>query len=183
MLVVDAAEGVTKWLKKKFPNEKVTHLLLTHMHFDHIEDAAALKSEYGCQIVAQCSFAEDLTLEKSVRTSWGIDILIKPFHVDIQTKTTEMRGNWGGLEWIARYVPGHSNDSVVYYLPKEGVLFSGDTIFAQSIGRTDLPGGDMTLLLSNLRKHVLSLPPKTAILPGHGHDTTVELEERTNPFL
>lgn len=183
LIIVDAAEGISGWLKLKFPAHKVTHLLLTHMHFDHIMDAAALKEAYGCVIVAQCPYNEENTLMKGVRSNWGIDMQISPFEVDIVTGTDDMQAVWGGLEWMVRYVPGHSPDSSVYYLPEEAIIFTGDTIFANSIGRTDFPGGNMQVLLDGLRKQVLSLPQKTAILPGHGHDTTVEIEERTNPFL
>lgn len=183
LIVVDAAEGITQWLRQKFPHHRVTHLLITHLHFDHVMDAADLKEAYGCEIVAQCPYNEEGTLIGNVRSSWGIDMVLKAFVVDIVTGTEEMPGDWGGLKWLSRYVPGHSPDSVVYCLPEEGLVFTGDTIFANSIGRTDFPGGDMKVLLDGLRKQVLSLPPKTVILPGHGHDSTVEIEERTNPFL
>lgn len=183
LVIIDAAHGVTKWLQKKFPEKKVSWLLLTHMHFDHVMDAAELKSVYGCKIVAGAAYNEDMTLIKGVRISWGLDLDLEPFVVDEVLGDQNEERDWGGYEWTAKPLPGHSPESLVFYLPQEGVVFTGDTIFAESIGRTDLPGGSMPLLLEGLRKQVLSLPAKTAILPGHGQDTTVEKEERSNPFL
>lgn len=183
LIVIDAAEGITKWIQKKFPGYTLTHLLLTHMHFDHVMDAAALKRAFGCRIVAHCPYNEDFTLVKGARSSWQLDLDMEDFTVDVVLGDEPATGDWGGLSWRAAHLPGHSDDSEVYYLPDLDLIFTGDTIFANSIGRTDLPGGDLQTLLNGLRKHVLSLPQKTAILPGHGHGTTVEIEERTNPFL
>lgn len=78
--------------------------------------------------------------------------------------------------------PGHKEDCVCYYLPTEGVLFSGDTLFQESIGRTDLPGGDMNTLLHSL-KRLTQLPPKTIVYPGHGYTTTIEHEIKYNPYF
>ena len=81
------------------------------------------------------------------------------------------------------HVPGHSTDSVIYHFAKDGVVFSGDTIFEGSIGRTDLPLGDTRQLLEGIDRHLLSLPPETRVFPGHGPDTTIGREAETNPFL
>jgi glyoxylase-like metal-dependent hydrolase (beta-lactamase superfamily II) len=80
-------------------------------------------------------------------------------------------------------VPGHSPDSVTFHLSAEGVLFSGDTLFAGSIGRPDLPGGDEDLLLSGIRGKLLRLPDSTRVFPGHGPDTTIGEERESNPYL
>lgn len=183
LVVIDASHGITEWLARKFPEHTVTHLLITHSHFDHVMDAAALQAKYNCQIVAQSPYEDNLTLAKNARSSWGIDLTVVPYRVDFVLGKKENAGDWGGMEWSVKYVPGHSIDSVNYYLKKEGVVFTGDTIFANSIGRTDLPGGDMEQLVKNLRRHVLSLPRETVILPGHGSETTVDIEDRMNPFL
>lgn len=78
--------------------------------------------------------------------------------------------------------PGHKEDCVCYYLPAHSLLFSGDTLFQESIGRTDLPGGDMHTLLSSLQR-ICSLPPDTQVLPGHGYPTTISHEIQYNPYL
>ena len=183
LLIVDAAEGVTAWVEKKFPDYSVSHLLITHSHFDHVMDAAKLHQRYQCHIVAHSPFEEDLTLIKGVRSSWGLEIELSPYPVDIVLGKDAHPAQWGGLDWRALPVPGHSVDSTVYYLQEAGLVFTGDTIFAGSVGRTDLPGGDMHQLIKNLRRHVLSLPMETIILPGHGGESTVDAEERNNPFL
>ena len=88
-----------------------------------------------------------------------------------------------GIRFEIVPVPGHSPDSLVFHVGLLQKVFAGDTLFDDSIGRTDLPGGDHDLLIRGIRKHLLSLPGETEILPGHGAPTTVEQESRTNPFL
>ena len=81
------------------------------------------------------------------------------------------------------HVPGHSPDSVTFHLADAGVLFSGDTLFAESIGRTDLPGGNTQQLLDGILGKLLSLPPETKVFPGHGPATTIGVEAKENPYL
>ena len=88
-----------------------------------------------------------------------------------------------GLDFSLAHVPGHAADSVTFYLPSEGLLFSGDTLFAGSIGRTDLPGGSTQRLLEGIDRHLLTLPDETKVLSGHGPATTIGRERRGNPFL
>lgn len=78
--------------------------------------------------------------------------------------------------------PGHKEDAVCYYLPEQNIIFTGDTLFQESIGRTDLPGGDMYTLIQSLRKLIL-LPDHTQVYPGHGHPTTIAHEKQYNPYL
>ena len=85
-----------------------------------------------------------------------------------------------GLEILE--TPGHTPGGVCYYCPKDKLLLSGDTLFAGSVGRTDLPGGDMATLMDSLRK-LTALPDDTLVIPGHGMHTTVAAEKRGNPFL
>ena len=81
------------------------------------------------------------------------------------------------------HVPGHSVDSITFYLQDEGVVFAGDTLFASSIGRTDLPGGSTETLIAGIHKHLLTLPAETRVLSGHGPETTIGQEAGNNPFL
>lgn len=183
LILIDAADHVTEWLERKFPDSTVTHLLITHAHFDHVMDAQALRERYGCTIIAGIPFNREATLIEGVRKRWGMDIPFTEYTVDEILPAEDSSAEWGGFEWKVVHVPGHSDDSVVYILPEQGVAFTGDTIFAGAIGRTDLPGGDMKKLLQNLRRGVLSLPPETKLLPGHGAETTVKREDLCNPFL
>ena len=87
-----------------------------------------------------------------------------------------------GLEISLAHIPGHALDSVTFHLVDHGVVFSGDTIFAGSIGRTDLPGGSTTQLLDGIARHLMTLPPETKVYPGHGPATTIG-REAANPYL
>ncbi len=84
--------------------------------------------------------------------------------------------------WECIPTPGHKEDAVCFYVPKEGILFSGDTLFQESIGRTDLPGGDMATLIRSLKK-LTALPDDTIVYPGHGYTTTIAHEKQYNPYL
>ena len=88
-----------------------------------------------------------------------------------------------GLEISLAHVPGHSTDSVIFYLKHHDVVFSGDTLFANSIGRTDLPHGSQTQLLRGIANHLMTLPPTTRVLPGHGPETLIGNEATKNPHL
>jgi glyoxylase-like metal-dependent hydrolase (beta-lactamase superfamily II) len=87
-----------------------------------------------------------------------------------------------GMRFEVRHTPGHTPGHCCFLLEEEGVLFSGDQLFAGSIGRTDLPGGDFDQLVVSMRERVLDLPDDVRVLPGHGPETTIGWERRTNPF-
>ena len=131
----------------------------------------------------QLKAGESLTLEKMARDAWGLPLNVQPFVVDEILTPDIHTANWGGLLWHLHQVPGHSPDSIVYDLPDEGIMFTGDVIFAGSIGRTDLPGGNLRLLKQGIEKKVLNQPATTMIFPGHGPYTNVKNELLTNPFI
>ncbi len=177
-LLVDAPEGVTEWIANR--GVRVDHVLLTHQHYDHVTDAAALR-EAGAKLHAMEEYSKDLTLESAAR-GWGLPISVEPYQID------ERFGMGGplmlaGLEISLAHIPGHATDSVAFHLIGHGVVFSGDTLFAGSIGRTDLPGGSTEQLLDGIAKHLMTLPPETKIFPGHGPGTTVGEEAVGNPYL
>ncbi|MBT8045056.1 MAG: MBL fold metallo-hydrolase [Verrucomicrobiae bacterium] len=175
-LLVDAPLGISAWLEEL--GEKPTDLLLTHQHYDHVEDAAKIAAR-GARIHAYAAYSEDLTLEKLLQQS-GIPIKVEPYAVaNLLEGETELDA--GGLQFGLEHVPGHSPDSVVFI--HDQVAFGGDTLFAGGIGRADLPEGNMELLVSGIRGKLFSLDSKTTIYPGHGPDTTIGVEKATNPFL
>jgi glyoxylase-like metal-dependent hydrolase (beta-lactamase superfamily II) len=88
-----------------------------------------------------------------------------------------------GLKWEVLSVPGHSPDGLCFYLKDQALLFAGDVLFRESIGRTDLPGGNLELLLSGIRGKLFTLPESTIVLPGHGDATDINHEQKYNPFL
>lgn len=177
-ILIDAPEGVASWLERQ--GLKASHLLLTHQHFDHVMDAALLQ-QTGTQLHAFAPYSAQLTLEH-VSRSWGMPD-VKPYQVDSLLDATAPL-SLDGFEFSLAHVPGHSPDSLTLYHADSGILFSGDTLFQQSIGRTDIPGhGDHALLLQGIRTKLLSLPADTAVYPGHGGSTTIGREIRSNPYL
>ena len=177
-ILIDAPEGVAKWLAQQ--GLRATHLVLTHQHFDHVMDAAALQLA-GAKIHAFATYDAQLTLEHVTR-SWGMPD-VKTFQVDALLDPAAPL-HLDGVKFSLAHVPGHSPDSLTLYHAEAGILFSGDTLFQQSIGRTDIPGhGNHSLLLQGIREKLLSLPADTAVYPGHGGPTTIGREIRSNPYL
>jgi len=177
-LLIDAPQGIAAWLDAR--GVRVDEVLLTHQHYDHVEDVAAMK-EHGARIHAFEEYSKDLTLENLAR-GWGLPIKVAPYQIDERLKIGTTL-TLAGLEITLAHVPGHSLDSVTFSIPAESVVFSGDTLFEGSVGRTDLPGGSTEQLLDGIAKHLLTLPPRTRIFPGHGSDTTVGAEQAGNPYL
>ena len=178
--LVDAPEGVTEWLAQR--GTRVDHLLLTHQHFDHVLDAAALQ-DTGARLHALEDYSTDLTLENLFGGA-GMSVAVPPYRIDQRlTVAEDATLELCGLSFTLYHIPGHSPDSIVFHLPAHELTFSGDTLFAGSIGRTDLPLGGQQMLVDGIRRHLLTLPPQTKLLPGHGPATTVGREQQSNPYL
>lgn len=178
-LLIDAPEGVAAWAAER--GVRVDHVLLTHQHYDHVTDAAELQAA-GAKLHALEDHSPDLTLESMVRT-WGLPIQVRPYTVDSRFDMSAGPLRLCGLEFALAHVPDHSPDSVTFHLAGQGVLFSGDTLFEHSIGRTDLPGGSHQTLLDGIATKLFTLPPETRVFPGHGPATSIGTEIRENPYL
>lgn len=177
-LLIDAPEGIAAWITQR--GVRVDDVLLTHQHYDHVTDAAALKA-LGARLHAFEDYSKDLTLESAAR-GWGLPISVTPYQIDSRfDMAAPLRV--AGLEISLAHVPGHSLDSVTFHLVGHGVLFPGDTLFEGSVGRTDLPGGSTSQLLEGIARHLMSLPPETKVFPGHGGSTTIGQEAAGNPYL
>lgn len=176
--LIDAPEGITEWVEAK--GVRVDNLLLTHQHYDHVEDVAKLQ-EAGVTVHAFAHYSTDLTLETAAR-EWGMPIVVSPYKVN-ERIDVEAPIVVSGQVIRAAHVPGHSTDSVTFYVQDEAVIFAGDTLFAGSIGRTDLPGGSHQQLLDGIAKHLMTLPAETKVFSGHGPATTIGQEASGNPFL
>jgi hydroxyacylglutathione hydrolase len=176
-VLVDAPAGIAAWLKAK--GIVPAALLLTHQHYDHVEDAAGVAAG-GVPIYAFAPYSPALTLEEMMR-GFGMPVRVEPYAID-QLLEDRSELEILGLRLELAHVPGHSPDSVTFFVPERGELFSGDTLFADSIGRADLPGGNPELLIDGIRGKLFPLPEDTQVFPGHGPATTIGAERAGNPY-
>jgi glyoxylase-like metal-dependent hydrolase (beta-lactamase superfamily II) len=161
---------------------RIGQLWYTHAHFDHLGGAAELASELEPPLLVALHSADRPLWEKGgggALFGYSIDPGPRP-GLDLAVVHRLPLGAWS---FEVRPAPGHTPGSVLYSCAQAGILFSGDLIFRGSVGRTDLPGGDSWTLLTSIRDQVLSLPDETRILPGHGPETTLGAEKRSNPYL
>ena len=156
-------------------------VLLTHGHFDHAWGAASVARYGGCPVYM--SVADDPVLQGSsaMLERLQLEKTVEPFRYEDIADGQVIPA--GGVEWKVIATPGHTPGSVCYWCEAWGVLLSGDTLFAGSIGRSDLPGGDYDALIKSLLEKVMTLPGDTDVLPGHGHHTSIAREAASNPFL
>ncbi len=159
----------------------ISHILITHSHFDHVGGLAELKQETNAPIYIHPEAVDMLDQAFLSALQWQIRIPPPP-PADIMLTPGETI-QVGKLRLEVLYTPGHAPGHVSFYLREEGVLFVGDVLFQQSIGRTDLPGGDLKQLMQSIREQLLPLPEETAVLSGHGAATTMGQEKQWNPFL
>lgn len=171
-LIVDRAEE-EGW--------QVTHILLTHSHFDHVGGLADVKQLTQSPIYVHPEAIPMLESAVMAARLWQISIPAPP-PSDIMLQDDQVV-KVGRLRLKVLFTPGHAPGHVCFYLQEHDVLFDGDVLFQQSIGRTDLPGGDYDLLMRSIRQRVLVLPDETAVLSGHGPATTIGQEKQWNPFL
>ncbi len=174
--LVDAPAGIASWVAGK--GVRVDALYLTHQHYDHVEDVAVLQ-QAGVKVMAWAEYSKDLTLE-SFGLSAGFPE-VKPYKIDGLIESGAQ--SFLGLKIKVAHVPGHSPDSISFYLEEAGVVFAGDALFAGSVGRCDLPGGSFELLLEGIQRELLTLPDETEVLSGHGPATTIGREKLSNGFL
>ena len=163
-------------------NLTVTHIINTHLHIDHAIGNIKAAELFDAPISAH---KEDEFLgERMKQQAQMFGISEKVADVSINSYLTD--GDIikiGEGELTVLHVPGHSPGGIALYDKKDGFVISGDSLFAGSIGRTDLPGGDMTTLLNSVKSKLLTLPDSTIVYPGHGPATTIGRERNSNPFL
>lgn len=159
----------------------VKAVLLTHGHFDHIMGLDALLKEFSVPVYAHEAEREVL---ESEQLNSSASMLGQPYSfsgADYVTNRQELR--IAGFEILVIYTPGHTIGGCCYYIEKEKALFSGDTLFHGSVGRTDLPTGSMGQLVSSVRDRLFVLPDDTQVYPGHMEETAIGYEKKYNPFI
>lgn len=161
---------------------KVKYILLTHAHIDHACAAKWAADKYGAPICG--SIADEMYASGMKEQAMMFHLPIRPDNFTIDTPLTDGDVLSLGASTIqVLATPGHTRGGLVFYIPQDGIAFVGDTIFQHSVGRTDLPGGDMTVLTESIRTKIYTLPANTILHPGHGPATTVEEEKNFNPYV
>ena len=175
----DESEEFAAFIKKKNLNPVL--LINTHCHLDHIFGNKFILEKY--KLKALSSEFDEMNRINSVQQAhlFGLtmDDPSEPgeFIIDNQVIT------FGTTELIALHVPGHSPGSMAFYSEKNGCVFTGDALFSGSIGRTDLQGGNFKTLIKSIKNKLFVLPSSTIVYPGHGTETTIETEMRSNPYF
>ena len=186
-VIIDPAwDGIRLASEVRAGNWEVKAIWLTHAHFDHFAGLADLLEALGPELpadfyVGMHPLDTQLWKVRGGAIMFGIQVkkAPRPGHDFHEGEILQV----GKYEFIVHHAPGHSLGHVIFHCPEEKVLFSGDVIFNQGIGRTDLLGGSYSTLMASIQNWVLPLPDETRIYSGHGPETTVGDERRNNPFL
>ena len=156
-------------------------ILLTHGHFDHAGEAAATAREYGIKIYASASQERELK-DPNLNLSGDMFGDSESYSADVYLQDEEEL-DLAGLHIKCLYTPGHTPGGCCFYFPNEEIVFTGDTLFSGSVGRTDFPEGSMSQLVNSIKSKLMTLSDDTICYPGHNEPTTIGNERLYNPFL
>lgn len=181
MIVIDPGDNAAM-LADNIEKEglKPTAVLLTHGHLDHAGAAEELAQKYGIKIYAH--EAEQETLRDSRMNLTAAFGAANAFHADVFVKDEEII-ELLGYKIKVLFTPGHTPGGCCYYFTEQRILFSGDTLFCESVGRTDFPGGSSSVLIRSIREKLFVLPEDVKVYPGHMAQTSIGTEKMYNPFI
>jgi len=160
---------------------QIKFIIATHGHFDHVAAAGLLKDTLKCDFLLHKDDVSFVRESKQSAQNWGINIpqVPDPDKYIEDENILEL----GSLKLLIIHTPGHSPGGISIYLKSENILFSGDTLFSGSVGRTDFMGGSMNLLVKSIRERLYTLPDNTVVYTGHGESTTIGHEKMYNVFV
>ncbi len=182
MLVIDPGDSAKQLIDKiKERALKPAAVLLTHGHFDHAWAAKEVAEEFSVPVYAEEHEKETL-LSPEINLCGMMGQRGVVFRADVYVKDEDTL-DLAGFSVKVLHTPGHTKGGCCYYIEKEQALFSGDTLFCQSVGRTDFPGGSASVLIRSIEEKLLPLPGQTKVYPGHNETTTIGYERQYNPFL
>jgi len=179
MYTASEQNAVTGFIKAS--KLKPVLLLNTHCHIDHVLGNLFVFEQYGLKPQFHKGELDVLTMIPSYAPQMGMRYEVSPLPDTFLPETGSIKLGNGTLELI--FAPGHSPAHLCFYAPEENFLVGGDVLFRNSIGRTDLPGGNYQLLIDNIEQKLLALPDNCVVYPGHGPETTIGYEKLHNPFL
>ncbi len=182
-VIVDAPMDSASWFTRIIQEQQlsVRELWLTHSHWDHTADAATLQRDLNLRILVHEHDAYRLP-HPNEHTVFELPMQLEA----VEEWQTIAHGDilrFGAQSWEVLFTPGHTEGGVCFVNHDDGILVSGDTLFAGSIGRTDLPGGDMDQLLASIFRELMCLDDNIRVYPGHMESTTIGRERQSNPFL
>ncbi|HVZ17763.1 MAG TPA: MBL fold metallo-hydrolase [Terriglobales bacterium] len=181
-IVIDPGDDIDRVLLTLAKHQlTLKKILITHGHIDHVGGAMKLKHATGAPIWMDSADSMQLQLMDQMAAWIGVP---SPGTIAIDASLEhDSPIHVGGLSGKAIHTPGHTEGSTCIYFPSEKKLIAGDTLFAGSIGRTDLPGGNFEKIIDSLKQRVLTLPEDTVVVPGHGPATSIGEERDSNPFV
>ncbi len=158
------------------------HLINTHAHIDHIAGNGFVKRTFGLE--SECNKADEYLAKHVCEQAqmFGLSYNGNPLSIDIHLNDNDTI-KIGDESLSVIYVPGHTKGHIALYSQQSDCVFTGDALFRQSIGRTDLPGGDYATLIRSVTGRLMNLPETTAIYPGHGENSTIGFEKANNPYI